>query len=230
MRTRSRKRSSCASGSGNVPSSSIGFCVASTRNGRGSAHRHAVDGDLLLLHRLEQRALRARRRAVDLVGEDDVRDERAGAELELARLLVVEVDASDVGRHQVRRELDAPERAADAARERLREHRLAEPGHVFDQHVPVAEHRDERELDDVVAADDDARRRSRARGPPHLVWLRRLSRDRALAVLTWTILWLSARRTGRFNRCFSACGQDSIRRSPNAYQAYSPSDDSGARP
>src|SRR5690606_9733168 len=31
-----RKRSSCASGSGYVPSCSIGFCVASTKNGRGS--------------------------------------------------------------------------------------------------------------------------------------------------------------------------------------------------
>src|SRR5438445_4430813 len=36
MESRRRKRSSCASGSGNVPSSSIGFCVARTRNGRGS--------------------------------------------------------------------------------------------------------------------------------------------------------------------------------------------------
>ena len=31
------KRSSCASGSGYVPSCSIGFCVASTKNGSGSA-------------------------------------------------------------------------------------------------------------------------------------------------------------------------------------------------
>src|SRR5712691_1267510 len=36
MESRNRKRSNCASGSGNVPSSSMGFCVASTRNGRGS--------------------------------------------------------------------------------------------------------------------------------------------------------------------------------------------------
>ena len=36
MRTRSRKRSSCASGSGKVPSSSTGFWVARTRKGLGS--------------------------------------------------------------------------------------------------------------------------------------------------------------------------------------------------
>src|SRR5216683_1220343 len=38
MRRRSRKRSSCDSGSGNVPSYSRGFWVASTMNGRGSGY------------------------------------------------------------------------------------------------------------------------------------------------------------------------------------------------
>ena len=33
-----RNRSRCASGSGYTPSDSIGFCVASTRNGRGSGY------------------------------------------------------------------------------------------------------------------------------------------------------------------------------------------------
>ena len=36
MRMRRRKRSSCDSGSGKVPSYSCGFCVASTMNGFGS--------------------------------------------------------------------------------------------------------------------------------------------------------------------------------------------------
>ncbi len=36
MSTFSRKRSICASGSGYVPSDSIGFCVAMTRNGAGT--------------------------------------------------------------------------------------------------------------------------------------------------------------------------------------------------
>ena len=35
MRMSNRNRSSCASGSGYVPSCSIGFCVASTKNGSG---------------------------------------------------------------------------------------------------------------------------------------------------------------------------------------------------
>ena len=42
--------------------------------------RLAFDGDLVLLHRLEQRALRLRPGAVDLVGEQHVREHRAGVE------------------------------------------------------------------------------------------------------------------------------------------------------
>ena len=44
--------------------------------------RDAVHGDLMLGHRLEQRALRLRRRAVDLVGEQQLREQRAGMEAE----------------------------------------------------------------------------------------------------------------------------------------------------
>ena len=54
----------------------------------GELERHPVDGHLPLGHRLEQRRLRLRRRAVDLVDEEDVREDRARAELEVARLLV----------------------------------------------------------------------------------------------------------------------------------------------
>jgi limonene-1,2-epoxide hydrolase len=60
-----------------VPSCSIGFCVARTKNGLVEVVALAADGDLVLLHRLEQGGLGLGRRAVDLVGEDDVREDRA---------------------------------------------------------------------------------------------------------------------------------------------------------
>ena len=44
----------------------------------------ALDRHLPLLHRLQQRGLRLRRRAVDLVGEQEVREDRPGTELEVA--------------------------------------------------------------------------------------------------------------------------------------------------
>ena len=50
----------------------------------GELVRFALDRDLPLLHRLEQRGLCARRRTVDLVREEDVREDGAGEEHLLA--------------------------------------------------------------------------------------------------------------------------------------------------
>ena len=153
---RSRKRSICASGSGKVPSSSIGFWVASTRKGRGSGPGDAVDGHLPLFHRLEQGRLGARAGAVDLVGQHDLGDKRPGAELEVAAFLVEDADAHDVGGQQVGRELDALEGAAERARQRLGQHGLADARHVLQQDVALAEQGDQQEVDDLLLADDDA--------------------------------------------------------------------------
>ena len=74
----------------------MGFWVASTRKGCGRRVGLAVDRHLAFLHRLQQRRLGARRRPVDLVGQQNLADYRAGAELKLLRLLVVEIDAGHV--------------------------------------------------------------------------------------------------------------------------------------
>jgi hypothetical protein len=75
---------------------------------------------------------------------------------ELQRGLIEHADAGDVGGEQVRRELDAAKGAPQAARQRLGEGRLADAGHVLDEHMPLAEEGDEQQLDDVVHAHDDA--------------------------------------------------------------------------
>ena len=62
-----------------------------------------------LLHRLQQRRLRLGRRAVDLVGEQQLGEDRALRQRERVGLEVEQVGAEDVARHQVGRELDAPE-------------------------------------------------------------------------------------------------------------------------
>ena len=79
----------------------------------------ARGGDVILLHRLEQRGLRLRRRAVDLVGEDDLREDRPLHEPQRARavILVEDLGAGDVGRHQVGRELDALEAQVENLRD-----------------------------------------------------------------------------------------------------------------
>ena len=150
------KRSTCASGSGYVPSDSIGFCVASTRNGLGHREVSVADRHLPLLHHLEQRRLHLRRRAVDLVGEQEVAEDRAELGLELGAVGPVDARADEIRRDEVGRELHALERAAEHGRGRLDRERLREPGHALDQHVPAGEQADEHPLEHLLLAGDHA--------------------------------------------------------------------------
>ena len=78
------KRSSWASGKG------IGALLLDRVLGRqheervGQAVALPTDGDLAFLHRFQERGLGLGRGAVDLVGQDDVREDRPAQELELA--------------------------------------------------------------------------------------------------------------------------------------------------
>ena len=112
---------------------------------------------MILLHRLEQRRLRLRRRAVDLVGQDDLREDRPLHEAQPADalLLVEDLGAGDVRRHQVGRELDALEVEIEDVGERLDQQRLRQAGHAGDQAVAAGEQRDQHLLDDLVLPDDD---------------------------------------------------------------------------
>ena len=105
----------------------------------------SVDRHLRLLHRFEERRLGLRRRAVDLVHEDDVREDRPVPEPERAALPIEDVDAGDVRREQIGRELHAMEAQLERARERLGEDGLADAGHVLDEHVPLREKAEERQ-------------------------------------------------------------------------------------
>jgi hypothetical protein len=71
--------------------------------------RRVGNGHLPLLHGLEQRALRLGRRPVDLVRQQDVGEDRALLRAEVAGVGVVDAGADDVGRQQIRRQLDAVE-------------------------------------------------------------------------------------------------------------------------
>ncbi len=126
------------------------------QKGVGQLTRDAVHGHLALGHGLEQRRLRLRRRAVHLVDEHDVREDRPGPELEVARPLVEDREARDVRRLEVRRALDARRgRALDGARDRAGEDGLRRARHVLEQHVATARHRREHELDLLALAEHD---------------------------------------------------------------------------
>ena len=124
-----------------MPELSCGFIVPMQKNGRGSGVALLADRDDVLLHRLEQRGLHARRRAVELVEHDGVREDRARDELVGAESRVRRLDhlADDAVGRQVARALDARVVAADGARDDPGERRLADAGDVLDQQVAVGE-------------------------------------------------------------------------------------------
>jgi len=115
--------------------------------------RRPLDRHLPLLHRFQERGLRLGRRAIDLVGEEHVREHGSGAELELPRPLVVDRRTRDVRRHEVGRELHAAEPQAHHTGERARHQGLREAGNVVDQDVTVREETEQDQLEHGALAD-----------------------------------------------------------------------------
>ena len=116
----------------------------------------AVDGDLALLHRLEQGGLGLGRGPVDLVGEQQPGEDRPAPEVELAAALVVDERAGEVGRQQVRRELDPREADARHLCEGACDQRLGEARKVLDQHMTVGKQPEQDELERLALAHDRA--------------------------------------------------------------------------
>ncbi len=96
----------------------------------------AVQRDMALLHRLQQRGLRLGRGAVDLVRQQQLAEDRPAADHEAGRLEIELVGADNVARQEIGRELDAPELQPQARREALRQQRLGCAGWTFEQHMP----------------------------------------------------------------------------------------------
>ena len=152
-----RKRSSCASGRGYVPSISSGFCVASTKNGGSSWCRSRATETCCSC--IASSSADCVLGVARLISSASSRLAKTGPgwnrNCALAVLLDEDVGADDVGRHQVRRELDAVERAVDDVRDGSHEHRLAQARHALEQRVAVGDEADQRLPDEVVLADDD---------------------------------------------------------------------------
>ena len=121
----------------------------------GKLVRLAVDRHLALAHRLEQGGLGARRRTVDLVGEEDVREDGARHEEVLAG--ADDVLPVELRRRRVRRELDALERRAEHVCDGTGKKGLRASGRALEEDVTVRDCGDEKQLDGTVLADDDLR-------------------------------------------------------------------------
>jgi hypothetical protein len=117
--------------------------------------RRARGGDRSLLHRFEQRRLRLRRRAIDFIREQKLREERAAAELENVapvRSGVHDVRAHDVRGHEVGRELDSPKSRSSARASVLTSSVFPKTRHTFEQHVAARDNCREHALDDALLA------------------------------------------------------------------------------
>ncbi len=139
-----------------MPSCSIGFWVASTRNRSGQREGLAADGHLLLLHRLQQRALHLGGRAVDLVRQQEVGEDRPLLHREVAGALVVDHGADQIGGEQIGGELDPVESGRDGGRQGPHRQGLGQAGHTLQQHVAIGEQADEESLQHRPLAHDDA--------------------------------------------------------------------------
>ena len=115
-----------------------------------------ADRDLVLLHHLEERRLHLRGRPVDLVGEEEVAEDRAELGLERPVSGAVDARAHEVGGHEVGSELDPRERPAENAGRRLDGEGLRQARHTLDQQMPVREQADEDALEHLVLPGDDA--------------------------------------------------------------------------
>ncbi len=131
--------------------------------GIGQRVRRRADGDFAFLHRLKQRGLCLRRRAVDLVGQNEVREDGALHETKASprrararfRIDVLQdVGARDVGGQEVGRELDAAEREVERLRERRNEQRFGEPRHPHEQRMAARRERDQHGLHHILLTHD----------------------------------------------------------------------------
>ena len=114
----------------------------------------AVDRDGVLFHRLEEGRLGLRRRTVDLVREQQVREDGALTEDELGLPGVPHHRARDIGGHEVGGELDTRHIHVEGARQGAHEQRLSNAGYAFEERVTACDKSNDEAADCGVLADD----------------------------------------------------------------------------
>jgi hypothetical protein len=122
---------------------------------------HAANGDLMFLHRLQQGGLRLGGRAVDLVGQNDVAENRSLDELHAAMAvgrLFEDFGAGDVGWHQVGRELDTLKLKVENLGDGAHQERFRQARRAGDQAMAAGKQTDQELLDHLLLADDDFRK------------------------------------------------------------------------
>ena len=104
--------------------------------------------------RNKKRRLNLRRGPVDLVRQDDVGEDRSLLYAELAVALIEDGGPDDIGRKQVRRELDPPEVRVEGLGEGSHHERLGEARQALQKNVATRQQGYEQPLHGLVLTDD----------------------------------------------------------------------------
>ena len=121
--------------------------------------RRSLNGNAVLLHRLQERRLGLGGCAVDLIREQNVREDGSRGEHHAAparlRVFLDNVGARDVRRHQVRSELDSRELEIEDLSDGVDQQRLGQPGNTEQQAIATDEERKKHLLDDLFLPDNE---------------------------------------------------------------------------
>src|SRR5262249_12198319 len=115
----------------------------------------AGDCDLSFLHHLEQRALHLRRSPVNLIGKEEIGEDGTQRRGKVTVFLVIDARSHQVRRHEVRRELNSPERSANSSGERLNGEGLGEPRDAFDEQMTLGQDGYQHTFQEMILANDD---------------------------------------------------------------------------
>jgi hypothetical protein len=122
--------------------------------GIGQVLRFAIDGDLPLIHGLEEGGLRARRGPIDLIGEKEIGKHWAGYEVEAAVALMIEIVAEDVGREEVGSELEALETSSHRGGESVGQRSFSNARRPSEEGMPTGQEGSEEKIGRVIRAKD----------------------------------------------------------------------------
>lgn len=115
---------------------------------------YTSDGDLMLLHRFEERGLHFWRRSIDFISQDDVRHDRSHLGIEFLGFAIVDLAADDVCREKIWRELDSFEFQTEELSEDVDGFCFRQSGEPFDEDMASAEDIYYYCIDEVIHTDD----------------------------------------------------------------------------
>ena len=147
-------------------------------------------------HDLQQRGLGLRRGPVDLVGQQDRGEDGPAAQLERLRRELKDLRAQNIGRHEVRRELDPLEVGVEQPGEALGQQRLSQARNSFEQDMAAGVQRGQKLVEHVVLSEEDP---AQAGLEPARVFMKLCEFHRSFSEAESVALtrWMAARGAGR---------------------------------